>query len=208
MLWAFFAYSQSFFEGDIVYKVEVEIKDKSHPWADYLANKWGDTMIVSHNTDGFQKRIYKNSKPNGFFWHIYNAETNEYFATWHNLDTIYYYNCAESITNLVELKKEKSEIVLNKICPSFSIEFKDISSHEMITTTIYYDPDLPINFLAYRNFRDTHIDEIYKHSHSHLVKWSIDMELVHVTFTAIQVIEKKLPTDHFLIPYGFPMKKS
>ena len=60
----------------------------------------------------------------------------------------------------------------------------------------------------YKQFKDFHLDILYKNIKSHIVEWSLDMQLCKVTFTAIEIGEKELPADFFKIPNGFPMKKS
>ncbi len=115
---------RSSFEGYIKYAVEVTTYQEDHPLNGYLNIKWGDTMIVYHNRQGFQKREYLNSKPYGFEWSTYNPERNEYYSKWHSMDTIFYYDCGNAYSDLIYIGQDTAKIINNKTYPSIKIIFQ------------------------------------------------------------------------------------
>jgi len=200
--------AQESFEGKITYRVNVELKQDKNPWNKYLSKKWGDSLEIYHSKDGCQKRIYKNSQPSGFEFNIYDVVKNEYYAKWHQSDTIYYYNCSEVVTDFINFEDSEGKEIMSKNCNSVTMNIYHRKSNETIKAKYYYDSSLVMNPMNYANFRDSHLDILYKRIKSHIMEWSIEMDPCKVTFTAIRVEHIDLPIEFFNIPTKMPLKKT
>ena len=199
--------AQESFEGKITYKVEVELKYVNHDWNDHLSKKWGDTLEVYHHEEGFQKRIYKNSFPNGFSFNIYDVRKNEYYVKWHSIDTIYFYGCSEMATDFVSIEEMDSKEILGKESKSVLMKMYTRMSKDTIEARYFYDENIPMNPDNYKQFKDTHLDVLYETIKGHIMEWSIDTDICKITFTAIKVEEMDMPIDFFRIPENIPLKR-
>lgn len=97
-------YSQVPFEGVITYKVETVLKVKDSPYNEYYSQKYGDTLKIFYALNGNKKVEYLNAGKLGMAWAIYIQSSNTEFAKWNSMDSIFYYNCSELITQLEEFK--------------------------------------------------------------------------------------------------------
>lgn len=205
---SFTGYSQEYFEGKIVYEVEVKLKQENHPNNEYLKDKWGDTLIIYHHLDGFQKRKFLNSGLHGYDWNIYDPERNEYYAKWHNLDTVYYYDCGTSVTDFISLKNGESKQIMDQKCRSIVLESYHPFSKQKSFSKLYYADGLKMDPRNYERFIDSHLNEIYEATKSHIVEWTIELSLCTVRFTAIEIEHIDLANDFFGLPDDIPRKKT
>ena len=201
-------YSQNLFEGKIYYKVETELKYENNRYNNYLSNKWGDTLVVYHSKDGFQKREYKNSKPYGFEYQIYNPKKNIYYGKWNSNDTVYYYECSETVTELTEIRKSEDKMGFSGNWNSVTMKFYYTQNDEYVEAKYFFDRRIKMNPINYERFKDFHFNILYKEIKSHIMQWSLDMDLVKVTFEAVKVEEMKLSKKIFNLDENLPYKKS
>ena len=201
-------FSQGLFEGKIKYAVSVETFQDDHPWNKYLEKKWGDTLVVSHSKDGFQKRDYINSFPQGFSWTIYNPINNNFYSKWHSLDTIYHYNCIDRFSTLEKFGEIKEVEINGEKYKMIELVTKNPTYGNEVRFKYYFDEKLKMNSEFYKNYRDGFFDLLYKKTNSHLIGWTqTEVEVYKVTFKAVEFIEERMDGEVFKIPKGFPLKK-
>jgi hypothetical protein len=199
--------NQNYFEGIITYKVKTLLKVKDHPANEYFLQKYSDTLEFYVNKKGDFKRHYKGFREFGMDWNIYLKDKNEYYAKWHNMDSIFYYECSEIVTELISIDKGESKKILGETCQSITLIQLEPNLQETITSTYYYSGNQTINQGIFNNFKESYFNKIYEISNSHFLKWEFENLNTHVTFEAINIERKKLEDEIFEVPNNITMVK-
>lgn len=199
---------QDIFEGIITYKTETQLKKKNHPYNEYFSQKFGDTLRVSISKNGNMKREYLGSGGLGFDWAIYNQEKNEFYSKWKSMDSIFYYNCSETVTELKSFELlPGSKKILGKDCQSIIIHSLEPNLQEKITHKYYFSGEEKIIENTFEEFKDGYLDRVYSLSKSHILQWEFEQDYVKVKFKAISIEWKPINNEVFIIPEGIPFVK-
>ncbi|MGH1383377.1 hypothetical protein [Kordia sp.] len=203
-----FCWSQESFEGIITYKIELTFKKKNVEHKDYIAQKFGDTLQVFYNKKGDVHKKYLGSGARGYDFHTYIASTNNYYAKWKNLDTLYYYNVQENVLKFVSRESGISDPIFNKLANYITIKGYEPLGDEMVTQKFYYTGFPYINPELFKNFKEFFSYDFLKTTKSPFLKKVLDLKTFIVTFTAIKVERKFLSPKLFKLPPNIPRKKS
>jgi len=193
-------FSQTPFEGVIIYKVETVLKYEDHVYNDYYSQKYGDTLKVYIAENGNQKREYSNTGNLGLDWTIYDQGKNEEYAKWHSMDSVFYYSCSNLVTNLEEFEEGDEKIILGEDCKSIITKSFEPKGKETITAKFYYSGNEYIIPNTYEEYKDGYLDRIYAKSNSHILRRELDLKYVYVIFEAIEIRSEKVNSDHFVVP--------
>jgi len=200
-------FSQSPFTGVITYKVETILKYKDHPYNDYYAQKYGDTLRIYFAENGDQKREYYNTGGLGYDWMIYDQDKNEFYAKWHSMDSIFYYDCSELVTTLEEFKEGEEKLILGKKCKSIITKAFEPSGKETIIQKFYFSGKEYADPNNFKYFKDGYLDKIYAKSKSHFLRWEIDLKYIYVIFEATEIKKKEIGATYFTIPDSIKLVK-
>lgn len=199
------SYAQRIFEGVITYQVKVELKDKNYPYNDYLKEKYGKTLKLYVDKNGNQKREYFGSGSSGLDWAIYQREKNEYYSKWNSMDTVFYYNCGQAVTNFKSIENGNDINILGKNCKTIVVKSFEPKEKENIVQMFSYSEDLQVSNNAYSDFKDGYLDKVYETMKSHWLKWVFEQKHISVTFEAIKIELMELDQDKFKIPSEFEL---
>lgn len=200
--------SQESFEGIITYKIDVIFKNENVAHKEYTIEKYGDTLKVFYNKKGDIHRKYIGTGSRGYDFHTYQTSTNNYYAKWKNLDTLYYYNVKANILNFISRDTGTSDSILKK--PSKYIVTKGHvpETNEMVSQKFYYTGFPYLDPKLFKNFKDFFTDETLKISKSPFLKLELELNNFIVIYTAISVEKKILNPKIFKLPQNIPRKKS
>lgn len=192
------------FEGMITYKVEVTPLIDNHVNNEYFKKRWGDKMIISHDKNGNQLRVCKNSV--GIEYQLYINSENRFYAKYIGFDTIYHYSCADNMFALISLEKKEDKMILGHECTSllkseYFKEFKDT-----IKCKMYFSPKLKAPWQKYEQFADGNLNKVYGQTKSHMLYYNFKMREYLVEFDAIEIERKELNQDLFKLPPNAPLK--
>lgn len=199
--------SQEAFEGTITYKVTTRLKDENNQHKEYLLNKYGDSLKIHFASDGSFKREYFGSKNLGFDWQVYDAASNNYYAKWKTIDTIYYYSCFDLFTELRTIEEGATATILNKSCKSVIVSTYDPIGKESLVIAYYYSGEPSILPNTYAQFKEGYINQVYEKSRSHILKYEMDLLYSFITIEAIRIEPGKPNASIFELPNSIPMKK-
>lgn len=200
--------SEKSFEGVITYKVNVTFTNKNMPHQKYLTEKFGDTLKVLFDTQGNLFRKYIGTGPNGYDFHIYNVNTNNFYGKWKNLDTLYYYNAKKNVLAFIDREIGISDTIFNKPSKYILIKGYIPETGEKVTQKFYYTGFPYVNPKLLQNFKDFFTDEIFKTTKSPFLKYELLMDDCLVTYSVLSVERKKLNPTIFKIPDNIPLKKT
>lgn len=201
-------FCQEIFEGVIKYSVNVELYQENHPWNNYLAKKWGDTLVVYHDDSGSYKKEYLGSEPLGLDWNFYNKKENNFYTKYYSMDTIFYYSCSTITFNFISLLEGDSITIKGQQYPSIVLEFSNPKGEETAKEICYYDPELKLDPKNYLNFKDGFLDKIYQKTKAHFIQWSIEEKgLYKATFTAVEIKREKVNLSDVEFDKNLPLKR-
>jgi len=196
---------QDFFEGIITYKIDTELMQEDHLYNDYYSQKYGDTMVVYLHKEGYFKREYIGSGKMGYDWTIYDVTKNEYYGKWKSMDSIFFYNCNEVITELMSFNKGPDKKILGKNCKSIIVRSFEPKLKENLSQIFYYSGDEKVSPDVFSKFKDGYLDKVYSGSKSHILEWEFEQPYVRVKFTAVSIEKKNLDQKIFELPKGIPL---
>ncbi|MEL7118516.1 MAG: hypothetical protein AAFO07_03725 [Bacteroidota bacterium] len=201
------SYSQKAFEGIIDYKIEVKLKKLDHLYNEYYAQKYGDTMRVYISKNGSMKREYLGSGEMGYDWAIYRQDKNEFYAKWKSMDSIFYYNCEEVMTELKSFEAGPIKQILGRDCRSIIIEAFEPIEEVSVIQKFYFSGEEYIQDGTYDKFKDGYLDKFYSTSGAHFLEWELEQNFIIVNFEAISIERKKIGKEIFKIPNGIELVK-
>ncbi|MCG8331739.1 MAG: hypothetical protein MI974_28900 [Chitinophagales bacterium] len=201
--------SQKAFEGIIIYKVDTHLKKKNHPYNEYFSQKYGDTLRVTIKQNGNMKREFIGSGELGYEWAIYDQNKNEFYTKWKSMDSIFYYDCGEVITDLQSFESVNGTTkILDKDCESIVIHSIEPNLNEHIHQKFFFSGDEKIIEGTYDGFKDGYLNRVYAQSKSHILRWEFEQMFVRVEFEAVSIEWKPIDNDVFKIPKGITLVKS
>ncbi|MFK7770927.1 MAG: hypothetical protein AB8F94_02265 [Saprospiraceae bacterium] len=197
-----FSLAQEPFEGIITYKVETTLKYKGHPYNQYYSTKYGDTIKMHIHKNGSIKREYFNSGKLGLDWTIYDSIKNIEYAKWHSMDSIFFYECSEVVTELKELKRDKDTLIQGKNCISITAKEYEPKGKENVIKKFYFSGDESLAPNVYSKYKDGYMDRIYNLSKSHFIRKEMDLKFTYLIFDAVEIKEQVIDLKKFEIPVG------
>ncbi|MFK7747786.1 MAG: hypothetical protein AB8B65_05325 [Kordia sp.] len=203
-----FCWSQETFEGVITYKIELTFKKEDVPNKAYIAQKFGDTLKIFYNKKGDIHKKYIGSGAQGYDFHTYKTNTNNFYAKWENIDTLYHYNVNENILTFLSKESGTSEAILNKPSKYILIKGYVAETNEMVHQKFYYTGFPYLNPALFKNFKEFFLDEILKTSKSPFLKKTLEMDDFIITYTVIKIERKFLSPKIFKLPKNIPQKKT
>ncbi|MEM6718048.1 MAG: hypothetical protein AAF611_01910 [Bacteroidota bacterium] len=200
--------SQESFEGVITFKVDVIFKKENAPYKEYIIEKFGDTMQMFYNKKGDIHRRYKGTGPRGYDFHTYRTNTNNYYAKWKNLDTLYFNNVKENILKFIDKEVGTSTPILNKPSKYILIRGYVPKTNEMVNQKFYYTGYPYLDPKLYKNYKEFFTDEILQATKSPFLKFELELDDCFIIYTAISVEKRSVNPKIFKIPKNIPHKKS
>ncbi len=194
------------FEGIITYKIEVSIL-KSTEYDEYYKQKYGDTLVTYISKKGDYKRVYKNSGEMGFDFVIYSKNTNELYAKWKNIDTVYHYNASQNNLTNLSIKNADTTTIIGYQCQSIIMIGIDTIGNQQVKTKYYYSYEPYLDPSLYENYNAFYYNKIVEVIKSQYLKMIMDLEDILVTFEVIEIKPTELKNDVFFIPKKIPKKK-
>lgn len=123
------------------------------------------------------------------------------------MDSIFFYECSEIITELKEFKRGQDTTILGKKCFSIITKAYEPKGDERITQKFYFSGEEVIAPNVYDNFKDGFLDKIYEESNSHFLRKEMNLKYVNVTFEAIKIKREKVDLKKFEFPSGHALIK-
>ncbi len=194
--------AQEPFEGVITYKVETTLKYKDHPYNEYYSTKYGDTIKMYIHKNGSMKREYFNSGKTGIDWSIYDSKKNIEYVKWHSMDSIFFYECSETFTELKELKRNKDTLIQGKNCISITAKEYEPKEKENVIKKLYFTGDETLAPNVYSKYKDGYMDRIYDLSQSHFIRREMDLKFIYLVFDAVEIKKELIDFKKFEIPAG------
>ena len=202
-----FSFSQTPFEGIITYKVETVLKEKNSPYNDYFSKKYGDTLKIYYAENGNIKREYYNSGELGLDWSMYIYDNNQEYTKWHSMDSIFYFDCSELMTQLIKFEERDRKTIMGKECNSLFVEAYEPNGDEILIQQFYFSGEEYVSPKVFENYKDGYLDLVYKKSKSHFLRKEMNLKYVHVVFEAIEIKKVKLSPSLFKVPKDLDMVK-
>ena len=205
------AQSKSSFEGEITYKIEIELKESiPKKYLEYFHQKFGDTMISYHSKKGNIKRVYKGTNVSGFDFQLYDVETNNYYSKDRKQDTIHYFDASTNILKLVNKERSNNTnvTILGEDCSLVSYSVIDSKNNQEANIIFYFGAKYYINPDLYRRWNDFFTNDFFENSKSPYLKYTLEDKYFTLTLTAINIEEKNLNQNLFILSKNLPIKKS
>jgi len=206
----YFCFGQESFEGIITYKVDVIFKNKKEDAAykKYIVEKFGDTLKVFFNKKGDIHKRYIGTGPRGYDFHTYRTNTNNYYAKWKNLDTLYFNNVKENILKFIDKETGISKPILNKPSKYILIKGYVPETNEMVNQKFYYTGYPYLDPKLYKNYKEFFMNETLQITKSPFLKLELELDDFTVIYSVISVEKKFLNPKIFKLPPNIPQKKS
>ena len=204
--------SQAIEVRSLTYELDVEITSDTidEYYADYLLQRYGDSLMISFNNEGSMRFDYFGSGENGFEYGLFNITDNHYYGKWKNLDTIYHYNVSENILGLSE-KLQLQKRTMNSVeCEVLQFNGSEKTFEEyQVNQTYYFNRDtLKIDPEPYKDYNEFFFDDYLKETQCFYLKKITNYAEYRVTYTLIRnntrnMVEK----DRFELNERFPFKE-
>ena len=184
-------HSQNYFEGKIIYKLDVKTKDPGLDPAKLKAYFGQEVTLVFK--DGNCYYSFKDGPHD--FW-LYNKADNKSYLSKRGTDTIYWIDCSAGGNRIQKLRLTGiKETILGIDCNEMLIQYSEI------TTTRYFNSDsIPVNPAWFKNYkRDDEylIDEKQK---SIFLKSETEFEKFIVIETAVKISWEPVNEKIFKLP--------
>ena len=209
---AFSSVKAQYFEGKITYSIKVNYKGvNSRNKQYYESEKFGDTMLVYINKEGFIRREFPTSGRLGGDFNLYNPIENKQYASFRFTDSIYWYTADTNFVNDLKIVKctEQNDMYYNGerlMCIGLSGYDQHLDSP--IRSEYYYLPNRYLfNFKSWLKNKDFLQGSIYGESKSNFMVIHTDYGNYEFTMKAVSVVESEIDESKFLIPKNTPMKK-
>ncbi len=205
---SFTSYSQEPFEGTILFKVSTKVKDHvtDERYRGYFQNKYGDSVRSYYKSDGSWSHIFYSKAEMGVEWRIYDRETNQFYAKWKGIDTVYYFNCASNSTELLSMETGPGTMILGRNCKSVKVVTYDGVGNETLAITYYFSGAENIPTHNYTGFKDGFLDQVYAISQSHFLRVDMDLKPLITSMEAIRIEPGAVGDVMFQIPTDLPRK--
>lgn len=196
----------------LTYKLDLEItSDTIDPLtAEYLLQKFGDSLIMSINKEGSIRFDYYGSGEQGYDFNLFNVRTNHFYAKWKNLDTLYHYDANSNILKLVEMNHLNNQSINSINCKVLQIKGVDKEyPNYYVNQTFYYNSDtLQINPKKYKRYKEFFFYNYLLKSNSLYLKKVLEMPEYRLTYTLINTDKNKsMDIDRFNPPNNITMKE-
>ncbi|MEO0790565.1 MAG: hypothetical protein AAFY36_18015 [Bacteroidota bacterium] len=202
-----------FFEGTIYYTIDVHYKgDNERHKTYYETEKFGDTVLVHVNNEGFLRRDFPGSSADfGVESYIYHPTENKQYATYRFTDTVYWYvsdsNYATDFSILPNCNVE-TESFNGRTLSCIETTSVDPFSGLPMKSRYFYIPGMYlINYSAWSNNEDFRQGFIYEMARSNMVKIYLDYGNYEYTMTAIRFEEKQIDDSVFMLSPDREFKK-
>ena len=193
------------FEGVITYLVEIEYPETyEYEW--YINQKYRDTMLLYLSKNGDYLRSFINSDKMGWDFLSYTHSNNMAYAKWRNIDTLYWMLGSDTSIKLKSMRMGGDTTILGYECKSIVIESYFPPEKLNLGTTLYYGGYPKVNPELFRNHKDSFFDIVYAKSKSQFLIMVQDMGYFIITYTAVEIKEKKLNPSFFIPPKNLPRK--
>lgn len=190
---------KDFFEGIITYKIESN------------DNGYGDTLTV-YIKEGYIKNLYNTKQKGGIREEILHPDTGIIYMKLVGIDTLYSYNLKKD--NSLELIKiintESQEEILDHKCNLLEVKTKYTRGNNdffIINKCYYTSNHLKLNVKWFENYKFGYSSIIYSRIKSYHLKYEMISPSFNLTFTAIDILHKKINSNLFNKDIDVPLKK-
>ncbi len=191
---------QSSFEGAIKFSTKITTSELAPKgFHKKLTDKYGDSLLMYYSKNGDFKRVYLNSAEFGNDSQIYVAKKGKLFITKKKNAQIDSLDTRENSIVLVSSGKVESESIMG--LKSECYQYKAISTYKQNVTLNYcFSSKSPkVNHQLYSKHNDFYLNDYYKISERPYLKFSIETDAFKITYTATELIEKKIEKEKFKI---------
>jgi len=164
------------FEGSIEYNIKLTNGDESMEdyFYDYINQKFGNITIHYFDKKGNFKREFPNSGKNGLEYYLYKSKTNNFYAKWKSIDTVFYYEASEPLTVLLDKSYGVGEMILGQSTEYIKLKSLDTIGGKKITSTYYFSGEPYTNPKLYSKIKDFNQDIAIKKAKSAFLKIDSD----------------------------------
>ena len=203
--------NKPFFEGVIVYTIHTTYKgDNSRHKQFYETEKFGDTIRLYTNQEGFTKKEFVGAAHYGNKAYFYDPSFNQEFATYNFTDTVYVVNAKEVGVSDITISKctgEQLSSVLGYKVGCLELVYQDPFLNLEPKSRYYYaNNGLEINYTAWSHNMDLYQGSMYEESKNHWLRIEADYGNYEYVMNAIKIEKKEIPDEVFEIPDG-PKKR-
>lgn len=190
---------QKSFEGVITYKVDIQFTEEIEN-QDYFGEKFGDSLKISYDSKGNQRRQHFGSGERGYDFIIYNQSENVLFSKWKHIDSIFASDCSINYVKLLEKKDGPTEQILGKDCKSTNILGVSDDGIQKVSLTYFYGRTPYLNSELYEGFKDFFTYDFYSIANSPYMKFIMDLDGYVVTYTAVKIEKDDVGEELFILP--------
>lgn len=192
-------FSQQYFEGEIVYKLETLKKDSSFDISNLKAAGASTTSCVYGHGNFIQR-------PDGgdLEYYYYNHIDNKLYSKYRSIDTVYFQSGeqlgASQDSIFTTRIQYNTDTILGYICNRFILQ------SEKLTLTLIYAPQLAVDPVYFKKTKYSYYDVIYAQTHSLFLVSIAEFDQFISKLVAQKVVRRKAGNE-FPDVHRFPMEK-
>lgn len=190
--------AQKSFEGFIKFKTEITTTELApNGFKKMLNDNYGDSLMMYYSSDGKFRRVHLNSAENGRDSQFYFPDKDKIYLTYKNSSKIDSLDVKINSLKLLSRRKIKNQKIMNLDCECY--EYKAVSMYNQNVTLNYcYHPKSPkINPKLFSGHNDFFLNEYYKLAKRPYLKFSIETDEFKISYTATELVEKKIDDKIF-----------
>lgn len=194
------------FEGVITYKIEIQCENPL-ALASYK-NTFGSKVVYYFKKGNFKREFYS-LDDKLIRTTIYNENTNNNYHIGVNNDTITFQSAGIKNCKIETINSEKNEtIILDLPCDynKFKIS-NDTIVYMNYNIEIWTNNKIIINSGRFENFNDGRLDYITSKTKSLPLKYSLDIGIAKIIYTAIKLDYSELKNELFYIDESKPLQE-